>query len=40
MANITVGIFKQRSSIDAKISGPKYDDKQDICIISKYFPTG
>lgn len=41
LANIIVVIvFKQASSRDTKISGPKYGEKQDIYRVSKNFPTG
>ena len=31
--------YRQKSSMDAKITGQKYDEKQNICIVSKYFST-
>lgn len=29
---------KYHGTMDTKITGQKYDEKQDICIASKYFP--
>lgn len=31
--------YRQKSSMDAKITGLKYEKKQNMCMVSKYFRT-
>lgn len=39
LANIIVKTVEHQSSMNAKFCGQQFDGKQDIYIISKYFPT-